>query len=208
MESLLIAENIRSFFPEAGPVYLTVSPGQRYYLQGRESVCTALFEMLTGLKKPDEGTVTIQGQSIYDLSPRELAAFRRDRLGAIPRGGGFLPELSLLDQVKLPMAGLSREEITRRIQENARLPIHDLFNPGKRCSDRTLALAGLLRATVLRPPALIMDDAYCRLNRRDSMLVWKETEAALGDGTTLLYLGSAPAPGDILWDKTMQISGR
>ena len=68
MENILIAETIRSFFPEAGPISLALVPGDCCYLQGIEKACNTLFEMLTGLKKPDEGTVTVLGQNPYTMS--------------------------------------------------------------------------------------------------------------------------------------------
>ena len=113
MENLLIAENIRSFHPEAGPVSLAIAPGHCCYLQSNENSCNTLFEILTGLKRPDEGCVTILGQNLYTLHDTERAAFRRGSVGAVPRGGGFLPELTLLEQVRLPMvlAGLSEDEV-------------------------------------------------------------------------------------------------
>ena len=130
MENILIAENIRSYFPEAGPFSLTIHAGERCYVQGSERSCNAIFEMLTGLKKPDEGTVTVLGQNPYTMSETERAAFRRDCIGAVPKDGGFLPELTLLEQVRLPMvlAGLSGDEIRSRIRKNAfdYLPLHDL----------------------------------------------------------------------------------
>ena len=133
MENILIAETIRSFFPEAGPISLALVPGDCCYLQGSEKACNTLFEMLTGLKKPDEGTVTVLGQNPYTMSETERAAFRRDCIGAVPKDGGFLPELTLLEQVRLPMvlAGLSGDEIRSRIRKNAfdYLPLHDLYNP-------------------------------------------------------------------------------
>lgn len=212
MEKVLIAENIRSFHPEAGPFSLTLVPGQRCYLQGSEKACNTMFEMLTGLKKPDEGTVTILGQDIYALESQERAAFRRDRIGAVPRRSGFLPELTVLEQIKLPMAlaGFSREEITARIRKNSfhYLPLHDLYNPAARCSQRTLALAGVLRARVMASPILILNAAFDDLNQKDAELVWQEMRAVLEENIAFLYLSSAPAPGDILWSQTMQLSGR
>ena len=212
MENLLIAENIRSFFPETGPVSLTLAPGDRCYLQGSEKACNTMFEMLNGLKKPDEGTVTILGQDIYALVSQERAAFRRDHIGAVPRGSGFLPELTLLEQVRLPMvlAGLSQDEIRTRIRKYAfgYLPLHDLYNPAKRCSQRTLALAGVLRARVMAPPILILNAAFDHLNGKDAELVWLEIQAVLEKNIAFLYLSSAPAPSGILWSETMQLSGR
>lgn len=210
MENLLIAENIRSFFPETGPVSLTLAPGDRCYLQGSEKACNTMFEMLNGLKKPDEGTVTILGQDIYALVSQERAAFRRDHIGAVPRGSGFLPELTLLEQVRLPMvlAGLPQDEIRTRIRKNAfgYLPLHDLFNPAKRCTPRTLALASLLRASVMNPPILLLNASFEHLGGKDAELVWQEVRTILTEDLAFLYLGSAPAPAYIDW--TAQISGR
>ena len=210
MENILIAENIRSYHPEAGPFSLVLDPGQRCYVQGSERTCNALFEMLTGLRIPDEGSVTILGQNIYSMDEGERAAFRRDRIGAVPKGGGFLPELTLLEQVRLPMvlAGLPQEEIRSNIRKNAfdYLPLHDLYNPAKRCSPRTLALASLLRASVMNPPILFLNASFEHLNGKDAELVWKEVKTILTEDLTFLYLGSAPAPEYIDW--TAQISGR
>lgn len=210
MEKILIAENIRSFHPEAGPFSLTIHAGERCYVQGSERSCNAIFEMLTGLKKPDEGSVTVLGQDIYALESQKRAAFRRDHLGAVPRGSGFLPELTLLEQVHLPMvlAGLSQDEIRNRIRKNAfaYLPLHDLYNPGKRCTPRTLALASLLRASVMNPPILILNASFEHLYGKDAELVWQEVKTVLTEDLAFLYLGSAPAPAYIEW--TAQISGR
>ena len=210
MENILIAENIRSYHPEAGPFSLVLDPGQRCYVQGSERTCNALFEMLTGLRIPDEGSVTILGQNIYSMDEGERAAFRRDRIGAVPKGGGFLPELTLLEQVRLPMvlAGLPQEEIRSNIRKNVfdYLPLHDLYNPAKRCSPRTLALAPLLRASVMNPPILFLNASFEYLNGKDAELVWKEVKTILTEDLTFLYLGSAPAPEYIDW--TAQISGR
>ena len=210
MENILIAENIRSYFPEAGPLSLTIHAGQRVYVQGSQSCCNALFEMLTGLRKPDEGSVTLLGQDPYSLGKAERAAFRRDSIGAIPKGGGFLPELTLLEQVRLPMAlaGLSRDEVRYRIRKNAfdYLPLHNLYNPGKRCTPRTLALAALLRASVMNPPILILNASFEHLSGKDAQLVWQEVKTILTENLAFLYLGSAPAPAYIEW--TAQISVR
>ncbi len=120
METILIAEEIRSFFPEAGSFSQRIQAGERCYVQGSEESCNALFEMLTGLRKPDEGSVTLLGQNLYALPETERAAFRRDSIGAVPRGGGFLPELTLWEQIRLPMvlAGFSTEEMRSRIRRH------------------------------------------------------------------------------------------
>lgn len=210
MENLLIAENIRSFRPEAGPISLAIAPGNLCYLQSSEESCNTLFEILAGLRKPDEGSVTVLGQNLYTLSDAERTAFRRDSIGAVPRGGGFLPELTLLEQVCLPMmlSGLSHDEIRNRVRKNAfeYLPLHDLYNPAKRCTHRTLAFASLLRTSVMNPPILLLNAAFDHLGGKDAELVWQEVKTILTKDIAFLYLGSAPASANMDW--TMHISWR
>lgn len=198
METILTAEQIRSFHPGVGPVSLTLHPRERRYFQGKAQECTVLFEMLTGLKRPDDGTVTILGQDVYTLEEGERAAFRRDHLGAISREGGFLKELTLLEQMEMPMnlAGFSREEMAQRIRKNvfSYLPLHALFNQAGRCSPRTLALAGLLRALVMEPQVLIFNAAFDHFSGADSRLVWQEMQMVLRENMALLYLSPDPRP--------------
>lgn len=210
MENILIAEEIRSFFPEAGPFSQRIQAGERCYVQASEESCNALFEILTGLRKPNEGSVTLLGQNLYALPEQERASFRRDSIGAVPRGGGFLPEMTLLEQIRLPMvlAGFSTEEMRSRIRKHAPdyLPLHKLYSPAKRCTPRTLALAALLRACVMEPRILILNASFGQLSGKDTELVWQEVATILTEDVALLYLGSAPAPAYIDW--TAQISGR
>ena len=141
--------------------------------------------------------VTVLGQNPYTMSETERAAFRRDCIGAVPKDGGFLPELTLLEQVRLPMvlAGLSGDEIRSRIRKNAfdYLPLHDLYNPAKRCTPRTLALASLLRASVMNPPILLLNASFEHLKGKDAELVWQEVKTILTENLAFLYLGKQPA---------------
>lgn len=75
MENLLIAENIRSFFPEAGPFSLTIHAGDRCHVQGSSRSCNALFEIFTGLRKPDEGSVTVRGKMYMKCQKRNVRHF-------------------------------------------------------------------------------------------------------------------------------------
>ena len=101
-----------------------------------------------------------------------------------------------------------RNKARSRIRKNAfdYLPLHDLYNPAKRCTPRTLALASLLRASVMNPPILLLNASFEHLKGKDAELVWQEVKTILTENLAFLYLGSAPAPAYIEW--TAQISGR
>ena len=81
----------------------TGNAGDRIYIGSSPKRCQTHFEVLCGLRKPDVGEVKLAGTDPYALSPREGAAFRRDTVGAIPLGGGLIPELRMIDQIAMPM---------------------------------------------------------------------------------------------------------
>lgn len=211
MEYALSTENLRCYHRDGweGTLNLKIAPGERVYIQGNPGRSNLLFELLTGLREPNSGTVEILGKDLYTMTEAERIAFRREHMGAIPESGGFLPELSLLEQIILPMnqAGLSHEKIRDRIHNNTfnYLPLHSLYNPGKRCRQRTLRLAALLGALLFEPPVLIFHAAFESLTANDTVLVWQEAKNVLNDGQTLIYLGSGPEPGQMTWTRTLQI---
>lgn len=64
---------------------------------------TTLINCLSGLLKPDEGTVLIDGKDIYHLTEHQLSNFRRKRVGFIFQDYKLLPHYSVLDNVMLPL---------------------------------------------------------------------------------------------------------
>src|SRR5690606_41336595 len=63
---------------------LEVTSGQHTLILGDSgSGKTTLLHILSGLLKPETGSVRIDGQSIYDLPARKLDEFRGQRIGLI-----------------------------------------------------------------------------------------------------------------------------
>lgn len=77
---------------------------------------TTLFRLITGQLQPQQGRVLVDGQPIAQLSHHELMALRQ-RMGMLFQSGALLTDLSVFDNVALP------------IREHTRLPadlIHKL----------------------------------------------------------------------------------
>lgn len=150
MEEILTADSLRCYQQKnwETPFILNGKAGERIFVHGTRDQCRFLFEMLSGLRTPDAGQVRVLGQDLYELPEPELAVFRREKIGAIPQGGGFLPEFSILEQLLWPLrlSGQEMEVLRSRIQAlNLRyFPTHNLYNPAKRCTVRTRSLAGML----------------------------------------------------------------
>jgi ABC-type transporter Mla maintaining outer membrane lipid asymmetry ATPase subunit MlaF len=85
------------------PVDLTVAPHQTVAVLGDEdSGVGRLGAYAMGLETPPAGRVIVFQTAIHDLPPRERLAFRR-RVGYLPAGDGLLQNLSLRDNVALPL---------------------------------------------------------------------------------------------------------
>jgi len=64
---------------------------------------STLLHMLAGLDRPDQGDVLYDGENIYKLSESNLAKFRNQHIGIVFQFFHLLPELTLLENVMLPM---------------------------------------------------------------------------------------------------------
>ncbi|MGE3804974.1 MAG: ABC transporter ATP-binding protein [Gemmataceae bacterium] len=81
---------------------LGIAQGEVVFLVGPSgSGKSTLLSILGCLLSPDAGSVRLFGEEVSALSPRERAAFRRERLGFIFQTFNLLPNLSALDNVAL-----------------------------------------------------------------------------------------------------------
>lgn len=211
MDELLKAENLRTYQPGGWehPFSLTGSSGERIFIQGTQRKCNYLFELLCGLRLPDEGSVSILGSSLYKLPDQELISFRCHHIGGVPYGGGLMPELRLIDQVTLPMhlMGLSEAEIRDRIRGTAfdYLPVHSLFNPASRSTARTKALTMILQATIVGQEILIFNSPFEELSEIAANLVWQQLMEVLKNTTLFIYISSNPVPLQVPWTRQLRI---
>lgn len=191
------------------PVALTAYPGNEVYIQSTRQRCDALFEALCGLHRPEQGQVLVQNTDIYALPPAEAAAFRRNRIGGIPCGGGLIQELRMIDQIALPLklSGMENKNIVDQIRKmtNHLLPIHSLFNPPVRVTERKKAHAAIIRALITNPCLIIMNGFLDDYDEIDADALWQVFQELRPNGSTLLYLSDDPAPEQIVWTQKMRI---
>ncbi|MCA6285973.1 MAG: ATP-binding cassette domain-containing protein, partial [Phenylobacterium sp.] len=80
---------------------------------------STLIAVLSGLLRPDSGTVSALGTDLWRLRPEAIDRFRMDHCGFIFQGFNLFPALTALDQVAqvLTFAGRPRREARRRAAE-------------------------------------------------------------------------------------------
>lgn len=87
---------------------------------------------------------------------------QNQKAGVIPRTGGLIPELSMLDQIVYPgmIAGRKRSEILDELQIISPVPVHRLYDLPGRSNERSRAWAVLLRVLIQRPELIVVNGFF------------------------------------------------
>lgn len=84
-------------------VDLHIAAGEVVSIVGRSGAGkSTLLHILGTLDQPDHGELMIGGQSVFQLSPKKLAAFRNEQIGFIFQFHHLLPEFTALENVSIP----------------------------------------------------------------------------------------------------------
>jgi putative ABC transport system ATP-binding protein len=91
-------------------VSLQLKPGEVVAVTGA-SGCgkSTLLHCAAGILAPDAGTVRVDAQDLAGLPEEQRAALRRTKIGVVLQFGQLVPDLSLIDNVALPLL-LDRHE--------------------------------------------------------------------------------------------------
>lgn len=85
-------------------VTLTIQSTQLVAITGKSgSGKSTLLNIITGIDKPTEGSVSINGIRVDKLSETELASWRGKNVGVVFQFFQLLPTLTILENVMLPM---------------------------------------------------------------------------------------------------------
>ncbi len=139
---------------------LTVASGKTTVLLGPSGGGkSTLLRLMIGLVWPDSGTVRFAGTALT----AENAPRLRQRMGYVVQDGGLFPHLTVAGNVSLLARhlGWPRQRVRARLEELlalARLPGDVLTRYPAEISGGQRQRAGLLRALMLDPDVLLMDE--------------------------------------------------
>ena len=98
-------------------VSLTIETGEIFGIIGFSGAGkSTLVRCINLLERPTSGTVTVDGQELTKLTPRELRATRK-KIGMIFQHFNLMPSRTVADNVAYPLrgSGLSRKEIREKV---------------------------------------------------------------------------------------------
>ena len=173
-----------------GPLSLEVPAGRTTVLIGPSGCGKSTFvRLLLGLVEPDKGAVTFNGTPVTPNTVRNV----RLRVGYVVQDGGLFPHLTARGNVTLMPRYLGRDGATTaaRVDELAeltRFPADGLDRYPHQLSGGQRQRVGLMRALMLDPEALLLDEPLAALDpliRADLQTELREIFRAL-DKTVLL----------------------
>ena len=144
-------------------VDLVLSPGESLAVTGPSgSGKSTLLYCLGTLDRPTSGEIRIAGENPFSLSPDDLARFRSSRIGFVFQDHHLLPQLTVLENVLVPLLagsgiGSAEEDRGRKLLDRVGLSSRIGHRPGQLSGGERQRVA-LCRALVNQPLLLLADE--------------------------------------------------
>jgi putative ABC transport system ATP-binding protein len=129
---------------------------------------TTLLSMISGILRPDSGTVSVEGTDVWGLKENALADFRLQKVGFVFQDFHLFPHLTTAENVAIPLI-LKRRPWDEALHEAARyLDIVGLsaragLNP-TRLSGGEQQRVAIARALASAPDLMILDEPTASLD--------------------------------------------
>jgi len=141
-------------------VDLEVQAGEKVFLCGQSGAGkTSLLYVLGGLERPDQGEVSLEGQSLYNGSGAKRARLRNERMGFVFQQFFLLPELTALENVCLPARIGGKNSRSRAIELLERVGLGERLNhlPSELSGGEQQRVA-IARALINQPRMIFADE--------------------------------------------------
>lgn len=168
-------------------VSFEITKGERFGLLGPNGAGkSTLIDILTGLKKADEGDILIDGLSIK----KDIIAIRK-KLGVVPQELGLIEELSAVDNLRYfgGLYGLSGTLLKERVEKM--LEMSGLSDKRK---EKVKTYSGGMKrrlniavALLHEPEFLILDEPTVGVDPQSRQHIFDFLEELSRRGTTILY---------------------
>jgi putative ABC transport system ATP-binding protein len=159
-------------------VSLDLQGGEFVMLMGPSgSGKSTLLAVVSGLLRPDSGSVRVLGEDLWQMTELQRETFRLRYCGFIFQGYNLFPALSARQQLEMVLRwghGIPRREAQRRVAE-----MLSLLGLTKKAGLRPSQLSGGEKQRVAIGRALIKEPIFCFADEPTSALDWAHGEQVI-----------------------------
>lgn len=135
---------------------------------------STLLYLMGALEPPTSGTISLDGQNLFELREKELAGFRNKEIGFIFQDHCLLPQCSVLENVLTPTLVSATDDGS---EDRARVLLNAV-GLADRLDHRPAQLSGgekqrvaLARALIMKPQLLLCDEPTGNLDHKSAEVV-------------------------------------
>jgi len=154
---------------------------------------STLLNIITGIDKPSEGSVIINGVRVDKLSETELASWRGKNVGVVFQFFQLLPTLTILENVMLPMDFCN--SYPKKERKERALALLELVNIKEQADKYPSALSGgqqqrvaIARALANDPPLIVADEPTGNLDSQTATSIFQLFADLAKSGKTIIVV--------------------
>lgn len=153
---------------------------------------STLLSIMGSLNHPTLGKVLVDSLDLYSLSAEQRADFRSEYIGFIFQSFQLIPYLTVLENVKLPMAVTGQK---KKLKNQMALEVIDRVGLGAKAHRLPDQLSGgeqervaIARAIVNKPPIILADEPTGNLDSKTADEIMVLLQSLNNDGHTVIVV--------------------
>jgi len=181
-------------YPALKAIDLCIEAGEFVSIIGKSgSGKSTLLNMITGIDRPTQGEVYVNGTAVHEMGENRMARWRGKNLGIVFQFFQLLPTISVIENVMLPMDFCRTYPLRER--EKRALGLLEMVELADHAYKLPTALSGgqqqrvaIARALANDPPVVIADEPTGNLDSKTAEAVFTLFNSLVSQGKTIIIV--------------------